>query len=159
MKRLLFLVFALAIAAHAQAVPPFGAQHGWVLSFGEPAGTTQFPAVYCTSTVKTSCIVGYTALITPPVGAPGGVATIPPCSGTATTGCFSSADYSGTAVQYSWEPGGLLYCGTWGFSVVANWLDNSGAAVSSTSVTASGVESCPFVAGPPSGALGIKLIP
>lgn len=133
MKRLLFLVFALAIAAHAQT-PAASAFHTITTSWTAPVGWTGSGAsAPCSSTVTNFCVSGYTETITPPAGVTG------------------TAIVTMTATSYAWSPGGALYCGTYNVSIVANWLNGSGVAVASAPVTASAVVSCPFTASPATG--------
>lgn len=163
MKRMfvvLLIALAAGLAAEAQT-PPVGSNHGINAAWSQPVGTTQWPMVYCSSTVAASCVQGYTETLTPPAGVPGNV-VIPFCTGTqtpATASCVGATDITGTAIAHAWKPGGALYCGPWGVSVVANWLDSNGNPIASPALTGSLVEPCPFVASPASGPLTVSLIP
>lgn len=144
MKRILGLLFfgflfLAAAVANGQTVPPQGINTGIQVNWTPPTGTA------CSATVTSSCIQGYTETITPPLGAPGGNVVIPNCNLAVTTGCI------GAVSTYTWKPGGNLYCGNWGISLVVNWLNGSGVAVASTPLTGVTNEPCPFVASPATG--------
>lgn len=154
MKRLLIFLAGLLITSSAIAqgtlpVPPASQNHtvgGHWTAPENDAGTGL--AVNCTSyggTATSNCVNGYTVTIIPPAGVPGAAPIVTNCANGATTNCLKPGD-----TGFSWAPGGALYCGNWNYSVVANWLDETGTAVSSLSVTAPapGVAPCPFVASP-----------
>lgn len=115
----------LAGAVHAQAVPAASIYKTLTATWSAPISS-----VPCSATVTTNCVSGYTETITPPAGVTGTTAV------------------TSTTTSYAWSPGGLLYCGTWGISLVANWLDGSGAAATSAPITASAVAACPFIPNP-----------
>lgn len=99
------------------------------------APNSTYPA--CSATVTSSCLRDYTFTAKDPTGKVNSV----------TVGLTNTNG----VVSYSWGPGGYLYVGSWQTSVVANYLDDTGAVVS-TAPLASGVTvPAPFVASPPSG--------
>lgn len=139
MNRSLFAflaILALAGGCYAQTTPPASTYHTIAESWTAPVswnGTGS--SVPCSATVTTYCVSGYTETITPPPGVTG------------------TTVVNATTTSYSWAPGGPLYCGTWNISVVANWLDGSGAPAVSAPLTGTTVVSCPFIASPATGPL------
>lgn len=146
-----FILFVAAVAS-AQVAPPAGSDTKITSKWGEPIGTVQWPAQYCApGSVTTACIQGYTLTLTPPAGV-GAAVVIPTCAaGTTATYPPCIPPTTGNTISYVWSPGGNLYCGTWGVSVAANWLDSSGNAISSAPLEVAVVEPCPFVASPATG--------
>jgi hypothetical protein len=90
----------------------------------------------CTATVTLNCLSTYTYTATDPYGA-ASINTVP-----------NGLLLAGATFAYNWTPGSFLYCGTWTASVVANYIDGSGAGVSSTADTVTVAVSCPLVASP-----------
>lgn len=138
MKRILFLaalLLAFAVAGEAQTTPPASTFHTITTSWNVPASWTGIGlSVPCNlPTVATFCVTGYTQTITSPPGV------------------ASTAIVTTTATGYTWTPGGALYCGTYGLSVVADWLNGSGVAVASAPLAGTVTVSCPFTAAPPTG--------
>lgn len=143
MKRALplFLMFAALVACAGTQMraqtPSLSQYHTITEQWGAPAswnGTGV--SVPCSASVTTYCVSGYTETLTPPPGSPIGAILLTP-----------------SGVVYSWSPsgGGALYCGTWSVSIVANWLDGSGAPVSSAAITGTTPVPCPFTASPATG--------
>lgn len=135
-KFLITLAFLAAstFAVQAQAAPPLSNFHNIASSWTAPISWNGTGAsVPCSATVTTFCVVGYTETFTPPVGVTG--------TNTLTT----------TGTSQTFTPGGALYCGTWGTSVVVNWLDGSGTAAVSAPLAGTVVVACPFNASPATG--------
>jgi hypothetical protein len=61
----------------------------------------------CSSTVTANCFVGFQLTLTPPTGSGGAAAVVGP------------ATLTPTLTTYTWRPGGALFYGTWGLSIVA----------------------------------------
>lgn len=135
-KLLLFLAsFLFLPAVFAQSVPPASQFHTITESWTAPVswnGTGS--SVPCSATITTYCVSSYTETLTPPPGVPGG-----------------SVILSVSGVSNAWAPGGALYCGTWGVSVVANWMDGNGSPASSLPLTGTVAVTCPFTASPATG--------
>jgi hypothetical protein len=148
MKRIALIV-ALLLLPTAVLAQTAGTDHTIKVGFTQPGDSPGFPMQYCTPTLKTSCVAGYTEKLTDPATA--NVTTQLIMAG--------STDIVGTAITHSWSPGGNLYCGTWGISIVANWFDNKGVAVDSSALTGSVQEPCPFVASPAKGPLSVTVLP
>jgi hypothetical protein len=130
----LFAILALVAGCYAQSTPPASTYHTITESWTAPVswnGTGS--SVPCSATVTTYCVASYTETITPPPGVTG------------------TTVLTATTTSYAWAPGGLLYCGTWNISVVANWLDGNGNAAVSAPLTGTTIVSCPFTASPATG--------
>lgn len=93
----------------------------------------------CSTTVLKSCLNTYTYTAVPPSGSTV-IATVP-----------NGSILAGAQVSYQWGPGSFLVCGTWNLSVVANYIDSTGAVVSSSADTAQTVVPCPLAASPATG--------
>jgi hypothetical protein len=98
----------------------------------------------CSATVTSSCLTGYSLILTPPTGT-GTANAIPPCTPTVASNCI------GNVLTYTWGPGGYLYAGTWNVSLAAVYLDPTGTLVSSSAVTTTTVVPSPFVPSPAGG--------
>ena len=141
--------FLWMAAAIAQTVPQASTDHNFVGSWTAPlnqAGTA--PGANCSTyggTATVSCIKGYTVTIVTPPGVPGPAPIVTNCASGATTNCLKPGD-----TGFTWTPGGPLYCGNWSYTLVANWLDDSGNASNSVSVTSPLASAAcpPFVASP-----------
>lgn len=135
----LLLAGALSVSVKAQSVPPASAYRTITESWTAPISWTGAgSSVPCSVTVTTYCVSSYTETLTPPPGVTGSnVVTV-----------------AATATTNDWTPGGALYCGTWGISVIANWLDGSGQAISSAPLTGTTLVACPFTASPATGLKG-----
>jgi len=138
--KLIFALFALALSASAQTAPLIGTDGGYQASFTSPG-------VACPASGGTSCVAGFTLVVTPPFGP---AVTFPPCSATVTGNCLGPASTS-----FTYRPATGIYCGSWSATVAVNWLDNLGNPVTSVAVSAPPVtEPCPFVASPASSVTG-----
>lgn len=136
-------VLMLALSAHGQLL---SVDKTLTANFNQPASTQAYPMRYCAASVADTCVNSYTETLVDPTGKSTTI-VIP----------YSSTDISGTAIAHAYTPAGNLYCGTWGVSVVANWLDPSGKPVDSTALTGSVVamasggtstNPCPFTGNP-----------
>lgn len=135
---LLLMLFA-AGTAMAQT-PATGTDHGLSGTWGAPTGYS-----------STLTLNGYTATITPPTGVTGTI-TVGQCSSTVTTNCIAAA-----ATTFVWKPGGVIYCGTWTISVVADYTDSSGNPQVSAPLTTTVAEACPLVVSPVTGLTGATI--
>lgn len=135
LKKVAVLVVALllALSAHAQT-PGAGTDHGISGSWSAPTGYS-----------STLTLNGYTATITPPPGVTSSV-TVGQCAAGATTNCIASG-----ATTFTWKPGGVIYCGTWTISVVANYTDSVQGPEVSVPLTTTMTEACPLVLSPVTG--------
>ena len=136
MRRILPLCFLVSLSAYGAT--PVSTQYQHIQNTWNAPNST-YPD--CSATVTTSCLSSYTYTATPPAGTGGPAITTVPNGGIA----------SGAQVSYLWGPGGFLFCGTWNLSVVANYVDSSGASVSSSAVTATTAVSCPLAPSPVTG--------
>lgn len=136
MKKLFLLlaIASLAICAHAQTASN---QYQHILSTWNVPNTT---LPNCSASVTTNCLSSYTYTATDPYGHPNIV----------TVGLASTNG----VVSYNFGPGGYLWSGTWNLSVVANYLDSTGATATSSATPAQVVVPAPFVPSPPSGLKG-----
>lgn len=129
------LIGALALPAIA-ATPVASTQYQHIKNTWNVPNST-YPD--CSTTVTTSCLNTYTFTATDPNGG-ANIVTVP-----------NGGIAAGGAFTYSWGPGSYLYCGTWTTSVVANYLDSGGVAVSSSAISTTAAVPCPLVASPATG--------
>ncbi len=133
-QRMLPVLIGIALALPAiAATAPASNQYQHIKNTWNVPGSA-YPD--CSTTVTTSCLSSYAFTAVDPTGA-SNVATVP-----------NGGIAAGGVVSYTWGPGGYLYCGTWSTSVVAVYLDSSGASVSSSPVTSTAAVPCPLVASP-----------
>jgi hypothetical protein len=123
-------------ALFATAATPVSNQYTKIVSaWNAPAST--YPD--CSATVTTYCLSTYTFTATSPTGS-NAILTV-----------ANGGIPAGGAVSYTYAPGGYLYCGTWGISVTANFIDGSGAGVSSSPVAITLAVPCPLTPSPVTG--------
>jgi hypothetical protein len=135
MKKALPLLILCLVAAFASAATPVASNQYQHINYTWLAPNSTYPA--CSTTVTSSCLNNYTLTQAAPGGTSNIILTV-----------ANGGVAAGGSVAYSYGPGGYLYCGTWGANVVANYLDSSGATVSSNAVATTVAVPCPLVASP-----------
>lgn len=138
---LVAMIVLSPLAAHAATTAPVSTQYQHIANTWNAPNST-YPD--CSATVTTLCLSSYTYTATPPANTGGpSVATVP-----------NGGIGAGAQVSYTWGPGGFLYCGAWTLSVVANYVDSTGASVSSSADTANVTVQCPLAPSPATGLSG-----
>lgn len=147
-RSLLFVILFLAAfgiftpTAQAQSTGnDGGVQLNWTAPLDSVTNTQ--PPTLCSGTVTKSCLNNYTATFTSPVTGAGAIAIT----------------VASNAVTYTYRPGGKLFCGTWNFTLTANWVDNNGGAEASATVPGTINEPCAVTtkANPPTGVTAITV--
>jgi hypothetical protein len=142
MKKALPLLILLAMAigvAHA-ATPTLSNKYQHI-SYTWNAPNSTYPN--CSATVTSSCLNNYTLSQIMPSGA-AVLLTIP-----------NGGVVAGGIVAYLYgTTGAYLQCGTWNANVVANYLDDTGATISSSPNATTLAVACPLVASPATGLVG-----
>jgi hypothetical protein len=138
MKKKIFfaLVASCVLAMAAHAATPMSTQYQHIKNTWVVPNST-YPN--CSATVAVACLNSYTYTAVDPNGSPN-IVTLP-----------NGGIASGASFGYTWGPGGFLYCGTWSTSVVVNYIDSTGASVSSTAISTTAAVACPLVPSPATG--------